>query len=180
MKKSELRKLILNEMKLLNKNQKTKADQYLAQKLYQSEVFKNAQKIGIVLSMAHEVNTFPIIETILSENKTPYVPFTDYSSKEMTFQKLEDFEQLSTDEKGIQFVNANTEKTNDLDLIIVPGVAFKTEGYRVGYGGGYFDKFLNQNPTRTISLVYDVQLNNDFNVEPHDEKVEQIIIANTD
>ena len=65
--------------------------------------------------------------------------------------------------------------TNKMDLIVVPGVAFDKLGYRIGYGGGYYDRFLSQHRSNTVSLLYDFQLAQ-FNIEPHDQPVEQLII----
>ncbi|MHD0397603.1 5-formyltetrahydrofolate cyclo-ligase [Staphylococcus simulans] len=179
MKKSELRKQVLQKMKNINNLNKEKADQWLKEELLKTYAFKKAKTVGIVLSMEHEVNTFPIIESIISHDKIPFVPATDYETKRMTFQRLDNFNQLSTDEKGIQYVDADTERTNSLDLLIVPGVVFNQDGYRIGYGGGYFDKFLNRHRTETISLVYDIQIDNSFKPEAHDEVVERLIIAQT-
>ncbi|MGO2109309.1 MAG: 5-formyltetrahydrofolate cyclo-ligase, partial [Staphylococcus equorum] len=85
---------------------------------------------------------------------------------------------IGPDDKGINHVEADTEISNQLDLLIVPGVVFNHSGYRIGYGGGYFDKFLSQNTQPTISLLYDFQLG-DFEVESHDQPVEKLIIATT-
>lgn len=179
MRKSDLRKETLQYMKNMDPSIKNHADQWLAEQLYATKEFKEAQKIGIVLAMNHEVNTYPIIEETIRLNKQIFVPSTEYTTKKMTFQNLTDMHRLSVDEKGIKFVDSDTEKTNDLDLIIVPGVVFNEQGYRIGYGGGYFDKFLNKHKTKTLSLIYDLQINNDFVPENHDEKVERLIIAKT-
>ncbi|WP_105992689.1 5-formyltetrahydrofolate cyclo-ligase [Staphylococcus simulans] len=179
MKKSELRKSTLQKMQTIDNQNKEKADQWLADQLFNTDEYKAAQTIGIVLSMDHEVNTKPIIEEIIRQGKKAFVPATDYQNKSMTFQNLTDFSQLKTDEKGIQYVDADTEKTNDLDLLIVPGVVFNHDGYRIGYGGGYFDKFLSRHRTQTLSLVYDVQMNDSFTEEAHDEVVDRLIIAET-
>ena len=75
-------------------------------------------------------------------------------------------------------VNTKTEISNELDLLVVPGVAFNDSGYRIGYGGGYFDKFISTYNQPTMSLIYDFQLS-DFKVETHDQPVEKLIIATT-
>ena len=179
MRKSDFRKETLQQMKNIDISIKNRSDQWLAEQLYSTKEFINAQKIGIVLAMDHEVNTYPIIKEMLRLKKQVFVPSTEYSTKKMTFQNLTDLESLSVDEKGIKFVNADTKKTNDLDLLIVPGVVFNEQGYRIGYGGGYFDKFLNKHKTKSVSLIYDLQINNDFTPENHDEKVEHLIVAET-
>ena len=179
MSKRSLRKEIIKIMKQFSKqDQKLSADQYLTQQLLNLSEYKSAKRIGIVLSMAHEVDTYPIISKMLNDDKNVYVPETDYKTKTMSFKGLDDLSNLAPDDKGINYVTSNTEITNDLDLLIVPGVVFNNKGYRIGYGGGYFDKFLSQHQQPTISLIYDFQIN-DFEIEAHDQPVQKLIIATT-
>ena len=140
--------------------------------------YKNAKRIGIVLSMTHEVDTYPIIETMLSDGKKVFVPNTNYKLKEMNFKQLLSLNRLEKDEKGLLYVNDDTEITDQLDLIVVHGVAFRDDGYRIGYGGGYYDRFLSDSNANTISLIYDLQLTQ-FEIESHDQPVEKLIIFNT-
>ena len=126
--------------------------------------YKNAKRIGIVLSMPHEVDTYPIIDTMLSDDIKVFVPNTNYKLKEMNFKQLLSLNQLEKDEKGLLYVNDDTEITDQLDLIVVPGVAFRDDGYRIGYGGGYYDRFLSDSNANTISLIYDLQLTQ-FDIE---------------
>lgn len=179
MSKKEMRKSTLALMRGLNEKVKTKADHFLFQQLIEHEKFVNAQHIGIVLSMPHEVQTDPIIQYALDHHKSVYVPSTNYDKHIMQFQQLEDLNQLAVDEKSIRYVNADTPVKNDLDLVVVPGVIFNHAGYRIGYGGGYFDQFLSQYQPSTISLVYDIQLSDQIPVEPHDYPVQELIIAKT-
>lgn len=83
------------------------------------------------------------------------------------------------DDKGIYHSISDSELTNYMDLLVVPGVAFEKSGYRIGYGGGYYDKFLNQYKTQTVSLLYDFQLTT-FDKESFDQPVDQLIIYNND
>lgn len=128
--------------------------------------------------MTHEVDTYPIIETMLSDGKKVFVPNTNYKLKEMNFKQLLSLNRLEKDEKGLLYVNDDTEITDQLDLIVVPGVAFRDDGYRIGYGGGYYDRFLSDSNANTISLIYDLQLTQ-FEIESHDQPVEKLIIFNT-
>lgn len=178
MSKKEIRKEILSQMKQLEKEQKLRADVWLKNQLINNTEYKNAKRIGIVLSMPHEVDTYPIIETMLSDDKKVFVPNTNYKLKEMNFKQLLSLNQLEKDEKGLLYVNDDTEITDQLDLIVVPGVAFRDDGYRIGYGGGYYDRFLSDSNANTISLIYDLQLTQ-FDIESHDQPVEKLIIFNT-
>ncbi|PTK67413.1 5-formyltetrahydrofolate cyclo-ligase [Staphylococcus borealis] len=178
MSKKEIRKDILSRMKQLNKEHKQQADTWLKDQLINSQVYQNANSIGIVLSMPHEVDTYPIIESMLADNKHVFVPDTNYKLKEMNFKEILSFNSLEKDEKGLLYVNEDTEITDKLDLIVVPGVAFRNDGYRIGYGGGYYDRFLSQSEASTVSLLYDLQLSQ-FDIESHDQPVDELIIFNT-
>ena len=178
MSKKEIRKEILSQMKQLDKEHKLRSDAWLKNQLINNTEYKNAKRIGIVLSMTHEVDTYPIIETMLSDGKKVFVPNTNYKLKEMNFKQLLSLNRLEKDEKGLLYVNDDTEITDQLDLIVVPGVAFRDDGYRIGYGGGYYDRFLSDSNANTISLIYDLQLTQ-FEIESHDQPVEKLIIFNT-
>ena len=176
--KRQIRQLKIEKLKSYNKRQKHTADVWLANQLYQSNFYQHAEKIGFVLSMAHEVNTYPIINYALLGNKKVFVPETDYHYQ-MTFKRLLNLDNIEKDSKGIYHSISNSEITNDLDLVVVPGIAFEKNGYRIGYGGGYYDKFLEKNKVQTISLLYDFQLTT-FEKEPFDQPVDHLIIYNND
>ena len=97
----------------------------------------------------------------------------------MTFKRLLSLNEIEKDDKGIYHSISDSELTNYMDLLVVPGVAFEKSGYRIGYGGGYYDKFLNQYKTQTVSLLYDFQLTT-FDKESFDQPVDQLIIYNND
>jgi 5-formyltetrahydrofolate cyclo-ligase len=176
--KVELRKQMLNKMKSFSSTGKQAADSSLANQLFDTEVYRKAQTVGIVLSMPHEVNTYNIIRHMFEDNKQVFVPETNYKLRSMIFKEITDFADIELDSKGINHVVADNETTENLDLLIVPGVVFNHHGYRIGYGGGYFDKFLAKHKQDTISLIYDFQIDA-FETEDHDQPVDTLIIATT-
>lgn len=175
--KKEIRKNILNQMKEVTSNYKLNADTWLRNQLFNYDKYENAENIGIVLSMPHEVNTYYIINYALEQGKRVYVPETNYQSKEMTFKQLYSLDDIETDEKGIHYSTSDSKCTNELDLVIVPGVAFRKDGYRIGYGGGFYDRFLSENPSPTVSLLYNFQLTH-FEINDYDQPVDHLIIYN--
>lgn len=179
MTKKALRQNILQKMKMLQVEQKEKADHWLFEQLIAHPKYEQANSIGLVLSMPHEVATDPIIKHALKAEKAVYVPTTDYENKSMVFQQFTTFDQLAIDDKGIRYIQAESPINNDLDLVIVPGVVFNQEGYRIGYGGGFFDRYLSEYQPTNLSLVYDIQLNEILSIEPHDYPVSELIIAKT-
>lgn len=179
MTKKALRQATLRKMKMLQTEQKKAADRWLFEQLIQHPKYQQAKQLGLVLSMSHEVATDAIIRHAINEGKTVYVPTTDYEKKVMVFQQFTTFDQLATDDKGIRYIQDDSPVQNDLDLVIVPGVVFNQDGYRIGYGGGYFDRYLSQHEPTNLSLIYDIQLNEIVDIEPHDYPVSELIIAKT-
>ncbi|GAK01784.1 5-formyltetrahydrofolate cyclo-ligase [Geomicrobium sp. JCM 19055] len=98
----------------------------------------------------------------------------------MDFYILSSFENLVTSSFGVLEPDATSAKQIDkalIDVVVVPGVAYDDKGFRVGYGGGYYDTFLEEYPRiATMSLLYDFQLQRKVHVEPHDQRVDYLII----
>jgi 5-formyltetrahydrofolate cyclo-ligase len=68
----------------------------------------------------------------------------------------------------------SSKEITDIDLIIVPGVAFDKEGYRLGYGKAYYDKYLSNISAYSIGLAYSFQVTDGFHRDPHDRKVDAL------
>ena len=177
--KKHIRQATIEKLKSFNKDKKAVADLWLANELFNTKAYQDAESIGFVLSMTHEVDTYQIIETAIKQNKKVYVPETNYKEGLMTFKRLLSLNEIEKDDKGIYHSISDSELTNYMDLLVVPGVAFEKSGYRIGYGGGYYDKFLNQYKTQTVSLLYDFQLTT-FDKESFDQPVDQLIIYDND
>ena len=79
---------------------------------------------------------------------------------------------------GVEEPHSSHEVTAEqIDLLIVPGVVFRHDGYRIGYGGGYFDCYLANYHHDTLSLVFEEQLNDDWQVDDYDVAVSELIIG---
>ncbi|HDL0567779.1 TPA: 5-formyltetrahydrofolate cyclo-ligase [Staphylococcus aureus] len=175
MTKNEIRKYILHKMKNFNKAEKRKADTWLRNQFFATEEYKEANAIALVLSFNHEVDTFSIIEQALKDHKHIFVPKMDYLHHQMTFKEIFNLKDIDIDNKGIYYSTSKGETTNNLDLIVVPGVGFQNDGFRIGYGGGYYDRFLANYQTKTISLLYDFQITS-FEPVSFDQPVDKLII----
>ena len=110
-----------------------------------SKKWAEAKTIGITLSMENEVNTYPIIEKAWKEGKRVVVPKCNKETRTMSFRQISNFDQLETVYMNLREpIPALTEEVNadEIDLQIVPGVAYTERGERIGYGGGYYDRYL--------------------------------------
>jgi 5-formyltetrahydrofolate cyclo-ligase len=176
--KKDLRKKTITKLKSLSVIQKLEIEQRLRNRLFHSESWKKAKTIGITISQGFEWDTEPIIEKAWDEGKAVCVPKC-FANKEMFFYRIHDFQQL---EKGLYDIpEPNPEKaTNvnkqEIDLLIVPGVVFGENGYRIGFGGGYYDRFLVDFPNETISMASHFQVINQIPINSFDIPVQYIVM----
>ncbi|MEH7086164.1 5-formyltetrahydrofolate cyclo-ligase [Neobacillus drentensis] len=153
----------------------------IAGRLYDDQDWKEAQVIGITISKKPEVDTYQIIERAWELGKQVVVPKCDPKEKKMTFRRITDFSQLETVYYGLlEPIESltNPMSADRIDLIIVPGLAYTREGYRLGFGGGYYDRYLQNYNGKTLSLAFAEQLVPQFHVEEHDIPVSKIITNN--
>lgn len=173
--KSELRKQVLQEMKAIPRKQKQAIDQALTEGLLQHPFYQEANTIATYLSFPHEFQTQELIEQALKDGKKVLIPKT-YPKGRMDFM-VYDPQQLVKTSFGLLEPQGDLEvvDASQIDLIHVPGLAFTTEGYRIGYGGGYYDRYLEHFSGHTLSTVYHYQVQ-DFIPENHDIPVEEVLI----
>ena len=173
--KSELRKQVLREMKAISKEQKQFIDQTLTERLLQHPFYQEAKIIATYLSFPHEFQTQELIEQALKDGKKVLIPKT-YPKGRMDFV-VYDLQQLVKTSFGLLEPQGDLEvvDASQIDLIHVPGLAFTREGYRIGYGGGYYDRYLEHFTGHTLSTVYPCQIR-DFIPEDHDIPVQEVLI----
>ena len=173
--KSELRKQVLHEMKAISQEQKQFIDQALTERLLQHPFYQEAKVIATYLSFPHEFQTQELIEQALRDCKKVLIPKT-YPKGRMDFV-VYDPQQLVKTSFGLLEPQGDLEvvDASQIDLIHVPGLAFTTEGYRIGYGGGYYDRYLKHFSGNTLSTVYPCQIR-DFIPEDHDIPVQEVLI----
>lgn len=176
--KVRLRKQIIEHMNSLSEERYTTLSEQIAFSLYAQKEWAEAKTIGITLSMENEVNTYPIIEKAWEEGKKVVVPKCNKETRTMSFRKISNFDQLETVYMNLREpILALTEEVNadEIDLQIVPGVAYTERGERIGYGGGYYDRYLVHYKGKTLSLAYSFQMVDHIPVEPFDKNIEKII-----
>ncbi|KXY08749.1 5-formyltetrahydrofolate cyclo-ligase [Bacillus wiedmannii] len=176
--KVRLRKQIIEHMNSLSEERYTTLSEQIAFSLYAQKEWAEAKTVGITLSMENEVNTYAIIEKAWEEGKKVVVPKCNKETRTMSFRQISNFDQLEIVYMNLREpIPARTEEVNadDIDLQIVPGVAYTERGERVGYGGGYYDRYLLHYKGKTLSLAYSFQIVEHIPVEPFDKNVEKII-----
>ena len=173
--KAELRKQVLQEMKAIPREQKQAMDQALTDQFLKHPFYQEAKVIATYLSFPHEFQTQELIEQALKDGKKVLIPKT-YPKGRMDFV-VYDPQQLVKTSFGLLEPQGDLEvvDASQIDLIHVPGLAFTTEGYRIGYGGGYYDRYLKHFSGNTLSTVYPCQIR-DFIPEDHDIPVQEVLV----
>ena len=173
--KSELRKQVLHEMKAVPRTQKVTMDLALTDQFLKHPFYQEAKVIASYLSFPHEFQTQELIEQALKDEKRVLIPKT-YPKGRMDFV-VYDPQQLVKTSFGLLEPQGDLEvvDASQIDLIHVPGLVFTREGYRIGYGGGYYDRYLKHFPGHTLSTVYPCQIR-DFSPENHDIPVQEVLI----
>ena len=173
--KTTLRKKIVREMKGQELIAKQQRDALLTQYLLKSSVYQHAKTIATYLSLPHEFDTGFFIRQAQADGKRIVIPktyphgcmiFVDYNPNDLELTAFGIWEPRS---------GQVVEKTH-IDLIHVPGVAFNKGGYRIGYGGGYYDRYLADFKGMTVSTIYPYQLV-DFQPDDCDIPVQEVLIC---
>ncbi|MBS4194686.1 5-formyltetrahydrofolate cyclo-ligase [Lederbergia citri] len=178
MDKKTIRKSYKDELKSLDRITYEHWSYMIANELFLTDEWKNAETIGITVSHFPEVDTWQIIRRGWEAGKKIVVPKCYPSENKMEFRQITAFDQLETVFFGLfEPKEAKTMKVenDEIHLLIVPGLVFNREGFRVGFGGGYYDRFLTGFNGATISLCFSMQISEKLPIENHDIPVGKII-----
>lgn len=174
--KKEIRKEVLKNLEMLSRDtcKKEEIEANILAQLFKSDTWKKSKVIGTTLAMSKEFDTNPLIKQAIIERKTIVVPRT-FGIGKMDFYYFDFEEPLKQTSFGVlEPMNDQKYSKKDIDLIIVPGVAFSKEGYRVGFGGGFYDRYLENFEEATVSLVLPEQMGYTWKPEAHDLPVKQL------
>lgn len=167
MEKKDIRKQIFAARKACTDEQVRKDSLEITKRLTALHEFQEAEKILVYADYNHEVMTGFLIEEAWRAGKEVAVP--KVVGKEMVFYKLENFSQLEPGYFGIPEPSKEEIVQWENALMIMPGVAFDRQKHRVGYGGGFYDRFLEKHPDLTrIAVAFSFQMLPEVPAEPTD------------
>lgn len=176
--KKLLREQMKQTLNTLTKQQYEQQSLMIAQSLFEDDRWAKAEVIGMTISNPPEVDTFQLIRKAWEQNKRVVVPKCHPKDRSMVFREIKSFLQLEVVySKLLEPIESETKelKPNEIDLLIVPGLAFSRTGYRLGFGGGYYDRYLGQYNGPTISLAFHQQIVPELPIDPFDLPIEKII-----
>lgn len=174
--KSSLRKEML--IRRNNYVHKELSDQFIFHKLI--DICKDYTKIFTYINYRSEVDTSAFIKHELKQSKEIYAPICNTWNCTMIASRINNWASLQKNEFGIPEPQFSDASDIEFDAIIIPGSVFDITGNRIGYGKGYYDKFINSidYEVKKIALCYDFQLLNVIPSEDHDVKMDIIITEN--
>ena len=177
MNKQELRKTIREQKRAMTADQIAEKSARLAELFFATEAYRNADTIYGYLPYNQEVRTVPILERALRDGKLVAVP--KCYGDEMRFICMTDLSLVEKGYAGIPEPVADGPVAEDKRaLVLMPGLAFDPAGHRIGYGGGFYDKFLASEPEHpTVALCYDFQMLPVLETEEYDIPVDLVLWA---
>ncbi len=177
MDKGTQRKEVLSLLNLMTEEEYRRKSAKAINRLMNDPAFLAAETIGMTISAFPEVDTFDLMEQCWAAGKKVAAPKCHPKTRSMDFRLIENTGQLEVVYMKLKepVVSKTTYiKPDDIDLLIVPGVVFSNKGYRIGFGGGYYDRFLANYQGITRSLAFDCQIAESIPVEAHDLPVQGI------
>lgn len=159
--------------------QKHKIEKEFYDQLFSHTMWKNAKSIGLTMAQNFEWATSPIIEMAWKQNKLVSIPKSNPTLKSLQFYFISSFQDVEPGYYNLLEPKHEVLKKADkqqIDLLIVPGLLFTQAGYRLGFGGGYFDRFLSDFTKDTLSLVCEMQIVDNLPINHFDVPVQTLII----
>ncbi len=175
MDKAQLRKEIREKKRAMTEEDICCRSRILCEKFLRSEAYRNAKTIYGYLPYNQEVRTWDALRQAMADGKGVAVP--KVYGDEMKFIYITDFSQIATGYCGIPEPIMDGPVAEDKTaLVLMPGLAFDRDGHRIGYGGGYYDRFLSEEPDHpTLALCYDFQIQDSLPTEEFDIPVDAVI-----
>lgn len=179
MNKSEIRANILHTRDAIPPAEKIEKDRKIHISFQNTSDYTESKKILIYVSFGSEIDTHRLIVNALDAGKTVCVPITERKTHTITPSQILSMDELEPGEYGILAPKPDKIRPvpgEIIDLTLVPGLAFDRNGYRIGYGGGYYDRFFEKYPHgKKIALCYDFQLQDSIPLNSFDIPVDILI-----
>ena len=177
MDKKALRAEIKAKKRAMTEAQIAATSEALAQQLYAHPAYQNAKSIFGYLSYNQEVRTMPMLEQAQKDGKRVAVP--KVIDDTMIFIWLDDLSRVELGYCNIpEPMDNGPEAIDETALVLMPGLAFDPQGHRIGYGGGFYDRFLAEEPDHpTLALCYGFQMVEHLETEEFDIPVNKVLWA---
>lgn len=179
--KKEIRQKVLAARNSISLEDRIYFSRKICAGLLNLEVFKKAKTVHFYLNTKSEVNTEEAVRKSLLTGKNVVVPVINHKTRHLLLSVLKDYDNdLAAMPHGIHEPKPELLRPvslNEVDLMVLPGVAFDQFGHRLGYGAGYYDRLLHSDAARPflIALAFELQIVDEIPVGSHDVKVDMIV-----
>ena len=186
--KKEIRKAILAQRSALDEETVALASQVICRRIMDIDVYEEATDVCLYMPMKNEVDVLLLAEPAMEQGKNVWVPKVIEKStgkgqdKEAGTMVFNRFTGLGEDDIITGAYDIRESRSEEIldpgegTLIIMPGAVFTPWKDRIGYGGGFYDKFLEEHPQcRTIAVCYDLQVVSELPTEDHDRKPDYVV-----
>jgi len=171
--KARLRKQLLDARDAMSLDFIKITSKEIQENLRKIDFFRNAKTIGAYYSIGSEVRTQDILQEILNAGKELSLP--KVVKNDLIFKKISNFAELEPGNFSVMEPKDKCEIVKNLDVMIVPAIALTKEGFRLGYGFGYYDRYLHGKKSTTIALSYAKQVIKSFPRDDHDIRMNFIV-----
>jgi 5-formyltetrahydrofolate cyclo-ligase len=178
--KQQLRQQCLQQRTQLLETERATLSAQLCQRLLQLPLYRKARTILFYMAIRAEVDLTPAIEHAWQAEKCVCLPRVQQAARRIDAIPVTDWSQLQPGAYGILEPEPSLSAIplEQLDLVLTPGVAFDRRGYRLGYGGGYYDRlFAQQSDLQRMGIAYPQQIVPTVYPEPHDQPLQYLLTA---
>ena len=175
--KKEIRQKMLALRRALSASEKEEKSRALTGNLISLKVYQEARRILTYLAMPGEADLDPLIRRALADGKEVYVPVC-LPAHQMEAGRLLDMEHFVKGPYGLRDLpkGYSTISPEEIDLVLVPGVAGSPDGTRLGMGAGYYDRYLSKVPyEKRVLVLWDFQVVEELPSEPFDQFMAAIV-----
>ncbi len=181
MSKIRVRKETLTARTAISLQELVEKSEIITDLFLNSDIYKEANTIMAYLDFRNEVKTEKIIKTAIADGKQVVIPISVVETRQLILSEIINYDiELEQGAYGIlepkkEFIRETD--PNVVDVVLIPGVAFDERGYRVGYGAGYYDRFLERvrPDTKKVALSFEMQIVVNAFEDTHDVPVDMII-----
>ena len=182
--KKAFRKMALDKRNTLSEEKIQEKSALIKAHLENLDAYQKSHTVMVYLNFRSEVLTDELIENLFKQGKKVVVPISIKGTRTLLLSEIKSL----SDDLELDFYNIRVPKKEsikevspaDIDFVITPGVAFSKDKYRMGYGGGYYDTFIEKlrEDALTCALAFDVQIFDKIPKEDHDKQMDYVITEN--
>lgn len=174
--KAAIREKLLQARRALKPETRRSLSRRITQQALSLPEWSSSRCVGIYLSLPDEVSTAGLVYAALSAGKTLAAPVMKLRSQTLDFRRINDPCDLFSGPLGIpQPINGSLIAPEKIDLLIIPGVGFDLYCNRLGYGEGFYDRFLPSCPGFRLGLAFEVQLIDSLPAAPQDQPMQRVL-----